>query len=235
MAVNEKGESIDGVYTSPDGIVVEFYKNWIYVRDEKSWAEGSGWAKPTVMQVKSGSLAYKDIHILALRGPQGGVFAAIWTEKYDEEGEGESKRVVKKVTGMVGCGVYGFDKDKWVGVTRATRSWWQKKLRAFKMRTEKVRITEYPTEGKKRVRIHKSRVKRFDLDVPDELRVVKFNKALRFNQGDRYFAQHLGEKIPATEAGEQTEPVMTEIISNMEAVDPEPSCRCGDERDLVMK
>lgn len=218
MAVSDKGESIDGVYTSPSGIVVEFYKNWLYVRDQKSWTEESGWAEPTVMQVESGTLTYKDVHILALRGPQNGVFAAIWTEKYDEEGEGDKKRVVKKVTGMVGCGVYGFDKDKWVGVTRATRSWWQKKLRAFRMRTEKIRVTEYPPEGKrKRVRIHKSREKSFDIDVPDELRVLKFGKALRFNQGDRYFAQHLGGEIPATEAGEQTEPVMSEIIANMGA------------------
>jgi hypothetical protein len=112
MAFDEKGEPTNGVFVSKLGVCVAFYKNWLYVRDEKAWEEGGAYIKPTVMHVQSGDLHYKDVGIHALRGPQNGIFAVVYS------GYG------KEAPGMLGCGVSGYEGDDWVGVTPATIEWW---------------------------------------------------------------------------------------------------------------
>ena len=77
--LNEKGEPTDGSFTSPLGVKVEFYKNWLYVGDERAWREGGRFMEPVVLNVHSGQLVYQDVDIWAVRGPQEGVYAAVWT------------------------------------------------------------------------------------------------------------------------------------------------------------
>lgn len=109
LAINHLGEPVNGIFDSPSGVQVQFYKNWIYVRDAKAWEPNTGWAEPTIAMIEFGSLSYKDVHIEAWRcGHQSGVCAAIWS------GYG------KDLTGMVGCGVYGFADHTWVGVSQDT-------------------------------------------------------------------------------------------------------------------
>lgn len=101
LAINETGASANGVLVSPLGVKVLIYKNWVYVQDESAWSEGCPYMKPYVMEVHAGHLTYKDTTIVAVRGPQNGVFAYV--------------SCGSKV--MLGCGVYGYQGKKWVGVT----------------------------------------------------------------------------------------------------------------------
>jgi hypothetical protein len=78
LAVNEKGKPTNGVHVSPLGIRVEIYKNWIYIQDPKAWRKESGWTKPTIMKIDSGSFLYLDVCGIVLRGPQGGAFVVVW-------------------------------------------------------------------------------------------------------------------------------------------------------------
>lgn len=172
LAVDENGAATKGVLESPMGVVVEFYKNWIYVSDKKAWREGGGFCKPVVAQVNAGHLDYQDVHIVAKRGPQNGIYAAVWVGWKD-------------IKAMVGIGCYGYDDDsEWVGV-----------------QPESIQFLE-------------DMIKSEDENhyVDDKLRSIKFDKALRFNQGDAYFAKHVDHAPPATVPGAAQEPVLTQLL-----------------------
>lgn len=85
LAINAKGENCYGEFKSPLGITVEFYKNWLYVYDKKAWEKGGYFVEDCVMQVTEGSIRYKDVAILAKRGPKDGIYAVIWTMHYEPE------------------------------------------------------------------------------------------------------------------------------------------------------
>jgi len=184
LAVDESGTPNGGSFTSPMGVVVEFYKNWIYVSDAKAWREGGGYVEPIVMQVQSGEIEYQDVHVLALRGPQNGVYAAVWV------GFGSD------ATGMIGCGVYGYDGHDFVGVKADSVRWFRDKL------AEKAADTTSLSEPFE-----------YDVyDVPDSLRRVDWSKALRFNQGDAYFAARVGAATPATEPGMTNPTILSRLL-----------------------
>lgn len=112
LALNLDGKRIDTVGTewpvSKLGVRIEIYKNWLYVSDAKAWRDGGTYVEPIVMQINHGELNYLDWHIVAVRGPQQGVFVVATTRDGD------------KLTGFVGCGVYGYDDHRWVGVEPLT-------------------------------------------------------------------------------------------------------------------
>lgn len=117
-SVDDKGKSCSGEFTSNAGVRIAVYKNWLYVYDEKAWEENSGFAKPVIMNIDEGHLQYKDVHIVAIRGPQEGVFAAVWSG-YEH---------LDNFKGMIGCGVYGYNGSEWVGVKQETLRWFEGKL-----------------------------------------------------------------------------------------------------------
>jgi hypothetical protein len=201
MALNEKGEPSHGEFTSPCGVSVEFYKNWLYVRDAKAWQEGGGYTEPTVMEIQPGDIRYKDVHILALRGPQNGVFAVVWTGYGDE------------VKGMAGCGVYGYEGMEWIGVTPESLTWWVAKLRGE--HEETYNLSSYVTEpdgSSREEKLPEMKSMVPDLDVPDVFRKLEWGQALRFNQGDAFFAAAAGQATPGTAPGEAQPTVMSQMI-----------------------
>ena len=62
------------------------------------------------MEFQHGHITYKDVSIQAIRGPQNGIFGAVWHESWNKETKDMD------FNGMVGCGVYGFEGEEWVGV-----------------------------------------------------------------------------------------------------------------------
>lgn len=117
LAVRFDGTLIDTVKVdwqkSPSGVLVEIYKNWVYVNDElRPHASNDTFVHPCAMSVRQGDLTYADWSILACRGPQDGIYLAAWFHEQREERSAEPRRV----HGFVGCGVYGYDDHTWVGV-----------------------------------------------------------------------------------------------------------------------
>jgi len=199
LVIDETGKAINGVFKSPLGIEVEFYKNWLYIHDKKAWEEGGAFVEDTVMEVQSGCFRYKDTNVLAFRGPQNGVFAIVWNTTYEKGKDA-------KTTGMVGCGVYGYDDSgEFIGVIPETKRWFVACLKE----TEVVKI-EGAGEGGKTMEYESS-----VLDFPEEFKKLDWEQALRFNQGDAYFAARLGHEIPATEVGKPEPTIMSGIIKNM--------------------
>lgn len=109
FSLNEKSEHTSGTLHSEFGVQVETYKNWLYVGDEKAWDEKSGSAKPTVMEIHEGDLLYKDVQIVARRGPKNGIYFVACSPCY----------CPKQI--MVGIGVYGYNNSNWVGIEIADK------------------------------------------------------------------------------------------------------------------
>ena len=171
LSFNEKGESINGLFVSGD-VKIEIYKNWLYVHDPKVWDENSMFINDTIMHVLSGNFIYKNINIHAKRGRQQSVLCFVYTRDYKTD----------TFNAMIGCGVYGFNGNNWVGVEEET----YEELKEF---VEEVVSNEFI---------------RTPFTLPD--------KPLRFNQGDAFFAGILNVEIPATEIDNSDEPVIKTIV-----------------------
>lgn len=215
LAVDLEGQPIDGSFTSPGGASVAIYKNWLYIRDEKAWHDGS-FVKPTIMQIQHGELDYHDVDIVAIRGPQNGVYVACW-------------HVSKKtVTGMVGCGVSGYYGSEWVGVqpesVKFLQEWISASEKSFHEELIQSLAKDFDEDCVKRIGktkeefIEETRAERHFV-FREEIARVKIDKGLRFNQGDAYFAEKLGFEIPATETGKAQSTILSRMIGSDEVVE----------------
>jgi hypothetical protein len=191
LAANEKGAPISGSFKSPMGVVVEIYKNWIYLHDAKAWEKGA-FTEDVVARITEGCFQYKDVSILTLRGPQEGVFVVAWS----------GAEYSKNIQGIVGCGVYGYENSEWKGVLPETVKWFNDKLNEKEQTS--LDIGDGPVYEDAYV-----------LDVPRVFRVIELNGGLRYNQGDKYFADKLGIDVPATSPGEADKSILSRIVNEI--------------------
>lgn len=224
LAVNEKGEPTNGVFTSPLGVSVSIYKNWLYISDKTAWREGCGYVEHTVMEIMEGSIRYMDVHIEAKRGPQNGVYAVVWVEgyKYAPRDESTDHKLVEDAfdqtkypdRGMVGCGVYGFENESgdWVGVKLSSLMWFRET-----MADQHEEVIAWASGGDEDGKGHPivSMVHKWS-NIPDWARAMGFGEAVRFNQGDAFFAEK-GSIDPniGTKPGEAVEPALMQAIKQM--------------------
>ena len=161
-ALTHEGEFSSGEFVSPAGVKVEIYKNWVYVHDPKAWRQHGCFCEPVVMELQEGVTHYMDVKILVLRGPQRGAYVVAWSG-YKFNGT---------LKGMLGCGVYGYKGDDWIGVLPESLQWFQDRLREV------------------------------EVDVPKPFREINLTEGKRFNQGDAYFERKVGLINSPTKAGE---------------------------------
>lgn len=240
LAVDHKGESVGGSWTSPAGVTVEFYKNWLYVRHPKAWTKASSFIKPVIMQINSGDFTYLDVNIHAVRGPKNGVYAAIWTSKYQEQSkEKGAPYVPPTVTGMVGIGCYGFKNevdlvlaekgrkpepgDFWNSHQSNKSGEWRHFLENWRevngalTKVESIEYKGYDLDDlwvgveKAEIEFLQKFLKDEDNGIPEELGNIDLTKATRFNQGDAFFAEKLGAPLPGTLPGESQGTVMGQM------------------------
>ncbi len=196
LAVNLNGEAQAGFFVSPGGVKIEIYKNWIYIRDPKAWREGGSFTQDVVMEIQHGELRYGDVEIHAIRGPQNGVYVVCWHEN-------------EQTTGMIGCGVYGYEGEKWIGVTPDSveflQKWISHKERMFSdeeiddivanWANPKADAGEWALENREE----------FIFDFSKEIAGVKLDQAIRYNQGNMYFAKKVGTPLDETKPGESSD------------------------------
>ena len=116
------------------------------------------------------------------------------------------------VKGMAGCGVYGYESSEWTGVKPETLAWWVAKLQAQHEETYSFSSSTSDGAGGWKDEVHSSKATEHDIDVPDVFRKLPWGKALRFNQGDAFFAAQAGVATPGTAPGEAAPAVMSQII-----------------------
>jgi hypothetical protein len=230
LAIDHKGQPCAGLFISPCGVNVHFYKNWLYIHHEPAWHAKSGFSSPCVGQIQHGDLSYLDVDIEAVRGPQQGVYAVV-SCGFETDSSGE-----RPFKAMVGCGVYGFDDETWVGVTQESRDF----LQSYITRSERMTRDE-AIEVMKSQRIYKmgggqpevktnqyeealkdGSLERWidnylepDYEFNSTIRALDLSKATRFNQGDQFFANTVNKETPATAVGKAKRPVILNIIEKM--------------------
>lgn len=124
FAIDINGKHV-GSFTSPLGVRVIFYKNWLEVKDPTVMFDNESSARDVIIVVNEGKITYRDVEISAIRGPQEGIYAVVHSG-YTYNGTFQ---------GMIGCGVYGYgdnndglDEDghvPFVGVRRSSKEFLQ--------------------------------------------------------------------------------------------------------------
>jgi hypothetical protein len=178
----------NGAFTSPLGVTVEIYKNWLYVRDPEAWREGR-YTEPVIMEIQHGEVNYRDVCILAQRGPQNGVYVMVWSGYEWNPGADM----------MVGCGVYGFSERQsdevevkpedyqWLGVTDESLAFLRQMV-----------------------------VERLDQDWHEPHAILAdsvWEGAVRFNQGDAFF---MGADEAATAVGDGEAPLIMQMLGDQD-------------------
>lgn len=211
MTMDVKGKTLPGEWTSPGGVKIEFYKNWIHIHDEKGWQESeASYTKPIVMHVTEGVFHYKDVQVVALRGPQSGIFAAAWHTEYAKQKKGSKEYIPPTITGIIGCGLYGYtNRGRWIGVTKTSLRWFMKQLN--KQETSIDEVSSWSSDTKKTT-YKKYKTRSHVLDVPDEFRKLNLLTGERYNQGDAFFAVRGIGGNPATKIGKQKKTTFSKLI-----------------------
>jgi hypothetical protein len=183
LSQDERGKAIEGRIVSPMGIGVVIYKNGLYVQDMKSWRSTSPFASPTVMAIRQCRLIYQDMTILALRGPQDGVYVVAWHT--DSLG---------RPHGMIGCGTESHivDRDhrhRDTGITKGSLAWFRKELH----RKEEAWWTMGTKDPGSRKWILVPHVTHQEVhDVPDCFREARLGRSRGYNQGDMFMCRAMG-------------------------------------------
>lgn len=184
LAVDEAGAPIeDASFTSDNGLVtVGFHKNWLQISSPEMWSDGGAFVNPVIGSIQEGELLIGNLEILAVRGPQSGIYACVQQLVRDDDGSYRRR-------GMVGCACYGFmdQSDLWVGITENEGNF----LRGFMLQR---------------------------LEAP--FRDIDLSGAVRFNQGDAFFAGEFGIEAPNTVPGESDSPILLDAIEGIKKRDP---------------
>lgn len=111
LAIDHTSSPVEGSFAASSGeLSVDIYKNWIYIRSEEMWHEGSGFSCPTVMEIQEGVFRFGRVNALVVRGPSEGVYLCAWETTY-------VKDMPPMTRLMAGMGIYGYRGGEWVGVT----------------------------------------------------------------------------------------------------------------------
>ena len=208
LAFDENGQSTRGVFESPAGVIVEFYKDFLYVGDERAWREGSSYLHPTVMKIEQGELNYMDVRVRAIRGPQDGVYAVVSSgTTYTYEGS-------KPFRCMIGVGCNGY-RHYFADGTRTEPEIIHWSSDDPVQRDEQGRKIETRWEGVSDDALACLRDMIADDDeLPEALRHTDMSTLVRFNQGDAYIADHVGAPVPATTPGESEQPILIQALTS---------------------
>lgn len=183
LAYDQTFASIPGSFTSPLGVSVDLYKNWVYIRDPRAWRDGT-FVEPTVAQLLEGDLRYMDVGIKAKRGPQRGIYLIVTSGyNYDDT-----------FRAMIGIACSGWRRRPWAKNENKRHYWVGVSLTCLSFLSTWLASDECDF-------------------LPDELRIVPpADQLLRYNQGDAYLAEHLDIPAPVSEVGAAEQPLMIQAI-----------------------
>ena len=208
LMVDQNGKPIDGMWTSPAGVGIEVYKNWVHVHDQKAYIGGGyAYTEPIVMRITEGDIQYRDVSIVALRGPQNGIYICAWNTIYSDDYKSSHD------IGCIGIGVYGFaDNGKYLGVNKGSTKWYMKEINKQETRIDTMFSYEYDKNGKLKKLRESYKYKHDVYDIPDIFKKMDLLKAERYNQGDGYFAAHIDVPLQNTKPGEAKPTIMSQMM-----------------------
>ncbi|MDD5650000.1 MAG: hypothetical protein PHF86_06240 [Candidatus Nanoarchaeia archaeon] len=216
---------------------ITIYKNWAYVSSEEMWCEGGDFTKPTIAAINSGDIQLAGFDIVSIRGPQNGIFIYASCTDYKQEPE---KTVYHRFAG-IGCAGYKDtvsevlktlgrepkDDENWysgsnhlgehfIGCHETNEEivyWDERTQGSYDYSSDWVGVL--PSTLEEFFKWLSSLADDYVVDFKEWVENCKKSGALRFNQGDLFFAENAGVELPATKPGESEAPVLNEIIKAM--------------------
>jgi len=244
LAFNSEAQACNGVFKHFKlKSSLSIYKNWAYVSNEEMWHKGYDFTKPTIAQIASGDIQLAGFDIMSIRGPQNGIFIYASCTDYKKEPE---KTIHYRFAG-IGCAGYKDkvaevlknlgrelkDDELWYeGSDHLGKHYIGRYLENGE--SEQINYWDEQTQGpydygSDWVGVLPSTLEEFFKwlsslsddckDFEEWITKCKQADALRFNQGDMFFAENAGVELAATKPGECQAPVLNEIIKAMAAGD----------------
>ena len=237
IAFNNDGESCNGIFKNSKGSVLEIYKNWIYISNEKMWVKDGPYRKPVIAQIIDGNIQIAGFDITAIRGSQSGIF--VFASAFKNVAKDEFKNFY---FGGIGCSGYRDTveetlsslgrspdiSDKWVSgsgfdgeldtrfilnlETGERIVYWDcNKQGPYDY--DKDWIGVLPKTIEEYLSWLETTKEDLGKDFEEWIEKIKKNPSkLRFNQGDAFFSDKLKIPLPATRAGESEGPILHDII-----------------------
>lgn len=222
LAINKDGKPAPGRHTFTGGTTLEIYKNWCYVSNEKMYVKESSFEPPVIASINGCDMNLAGLTIKAIRGKQDSIFL------FAQAGHEETFEVFAGI-GCYGYGntfeqyckehnieyiPYDYTSSIWVdGKQRESVGWWEPKSEM---------VLDEGTDLHPWVGVEPGTLADFKawLQSLDEVNNGWFNKInwdelVRFNQGDFYFAQHMGVPLPNTAPGQSEQPVIMEMLKHI--------------------
>jgi hypothetical protein len=178
FAVDQNSEPHLGWIMTPEGVCAHFHGNHITVlldaKVEKEEPLGH-----RIAVIHSGEIHFKDLRISAARGPQGGVYAAMYSVKPDN----------KRGVAVVGCSVYGYVNNKYVGVTTEALAYLQEFIEGINKPFDDKLIldlakTAFPDDETKRSLLVEQMLSRKFKELPWWVQKISLANGKRYNQRD---------------------------------------------------
>lgn len=212
LAIDLNSNPTNGVFTTPLGVIARIYKNWIYVTDEGAWREGDPFIDGVVMQIQHGELRYRDLHVFAKRGPKNGIYAVLMLD-YGDNTQGMVCIGCCSYTSTTQCPNCG---SHLLGIYRS-----ETKKHTLECSDEQCNFvmdndTKWAGIEFEEVAHLAAYVKELvnEYAIPKKFASINFDKALRFNQGDAFFAVHAEQQIPATLPGDSKTPAIIDMLKS---------------------
>ena len=242
LAFDTEGKPCNGVLAVPSGAEAHIYKNWLYIRHPKMWRKDCGFTSNTIAEVQHGEVSIAGLEIHARRyDPQGAIFCFISHTEYTGKGKKKYETHRDHYLAGIGAYGFMSDVEwlklkhpriyqkipskylssryhQWMGYTCGEQKW---------------HIEFCNDSGKDRFTLN-LRIKRPDLDeswlgvtketlaafmkwlkkiAPEEyFAKIDPDAALRFNQGDAFFAGAMNIELAATPPGECQPSVMSQML-----------------------
>lgn len=140
-------DEVDRVFTTSKNNFVEIYKNYILIGDPLRYRNGvNSMGSPYVVRLDEGKIKYQDLNIVAVKGPQSGIYVAAWTgyEGLDPKDEYWEENQLR---GFLGIGLAWDcnEEDNWVGVGADAIKYFKTQLKKNSIFSEvpKVIVKEY--------------------------------------------------------------------------------------------
>jgi hypothetical protein len=241
LSFGPTGKPANGVFVGLNDYVFRLYKRWLYVDNARLWQEGSSsFVSPVVMQINNGDLSFGGNRVVAVPAQTvSGIL--IYIESYDyRDGNPVTTRFAgvacsgydyKRVTRnacaalklnpadweLSSTGSCGDDRDITLSRVRGKES---DKTLKYSFRDKKA-MRRYETRY---VGVTKAAVNEllgflareigwYDKEGQKWLTKVRRAKALRYNQGDAYFASHLGNKLCGTKPSKAQTPLLIRALT----------------------
>lgn len=238
LAFDGSGLSCDGSVTNWQGNKVEIYKNWLYIHSPSMWKKDGSYCKPVIAEIQEGSITLAGFSIAASRGKtdQNSIFTFVTYQK--NKPNKDHSNYENAFFG--GIGAYGWKdeikeiieksgkvyNDDWCNCSESIKNSDKFLHYANNMVTgEKLIFWNEKTDGPYNptwLGITQDTLdeffnwltesnKEFE-EILEWVQKCKSKPALKFNQGNAYFAKHLDFDCPVSEAGDQEVPLLQKML-----------------------